>query len=132
MYPAQTARSFWEHQVRWARTIRLVRPASFLGLLFTHGLPLALLAAAVAPAALISAAYLFAYLVLRLAMAWLVGVWGLRDAVLRRKLWLVPLRDLLHFAVWLAAFASNRIKWRGQEFVLRHGQMIPADPPPKK
>ncbi|MGB2678768.1 MAG: bacteriohopanetetrol glucosamine biosynthesis glycosyltransferase HpnI [Candidatus Acidiferrum sp.] len=132
MYPAQTARGFWEHQVRWARTIRLVRPASFLGLLFTHGLPLALLAAAVAPAAWISAAYLLAYLVLRLVMAWFVGVWGLQDAVLRRKLWLVPLRDLLHFAVWLAAFASHRIKWGGLEFELRNGQMIPADPPPRK
>jgi ceramide glucosyltransferase len=129
MYPAQTARGFWEHQVRWARTIRLVRPASFLGLLFTHGLPLALLAAAVAPAAWISAAYLLAYLILRLGMAWLVGVWGLQDAVLQRKLWLVPLRDLLHFAVWLAAFTSNRIKWGGLEFELRDGQMFEAQPP---
>lgn len=132
MYPAQTARGFWEHQVRWARTIRLVRPASFLGLLFTHGLPLALLAAAVAPAAWIGAAYLVAYLVLRLVMAWVVGVWGLQDAVLRRKLWLVPLRDLLHFAVWLAAFTSNRIKWRGLQFELRQGQMFEPQPPPKK
>ena len=133
MYPAQTARGFWEHQVRWARTIRLVRPASFLGLLFTHGLPLALLAAAVAPAAWIGAAYLLAYLVLRLAMAWLVGVWGLQDAVLRRKLWLVPLRDLLHFAVWLAAFTSHRIKWGGLEFELRDGRMFEAQPTaPKK
>jgi ceramide glucosyltransferase len=132
MYPAQTARGFWEHQVRWARTIRLVRPASFLGLLFTHGLPLALLAAAAAPAAWISAAYLLAYLVLRLAMAWLVGVWGLQDAVLRRKLWLVPLRDLLHFAVWLAAFTSHRIKWGGLEFELRDGRMIEVETDGKK
>jgi ceramide glucosyltransferase len=132
MYPAQSARSFWEHQERWARTIRLVRPASFLGLLFTQGLPLALLATAVAPAAWIGAAYLAAYLVLRLTMAWVVGVWGLQDGVLRRKLWLVPLRDLLHFAVWLAAFTSNRIKWRGQEFVLRGGQMLEPQPPAKK
>ena len=127
MYPAQTARGFWEHQVRWARTIRHVRPASFLGLLFTHGLPLALLAAAVASAAWIGAAYLLAYLVLRLLMAWVVGVWGLQDDVLRRKLWLVPLRDLLHFAVWLAAFTSNRIQWGGLEFELRDGQMIEVE-----
>ena len=132
MYPAQTARGFWEHQVRWARTIRLVRPASFFGLLFTHGLPLALLAAAVAPAAWIGAAYLLAYLVLRLGMAWVVGVWGLHDAVLRRKLWLVPLRDLLHFAVWLAAFTSHRIKWGGLEFELRDGQMFQLQPAAKK
>ncbi len=132
MYPAQTSHSFWEHQVRWARTVRLVRPASYLGLLFTQGLPLAILAAAVAPAARIAAAYLAAYLILRLTMAWVAGIWGLQDAVLRRKLWLVPLRDLLYFAVWLAAFASNRIKWRGQEFVLRHGQMFQAQPSNEK
>jgi len=132
IYPAQTVRGFWEHQVRWARTIRLVRPASFLGLLFTHGLPLTLLAAAIAPAAWIRAVYLLAYLVLRLGMAWVMGVWGLQDGVLRRKLWLVPLRDLLHFAVWLAAFTSHRIKWGGLEFELRDGQMIEAQPPAKK
>jgi ceramide glucosyltransferase len=132
MYPVQTARSFWEHQVRWARTIRMVRPASFLGLLFTHGLPFALLAAAVAPAAWIGAAYVLAYLVLRLLMAWLVGVWGLQYAVLQRKLWLVPARDLLHFAVWLAAFASNRIQWGGLEFELRDGRMIEVETDGKK
>jgi ceramide glucosyltransferase len=132
MYPAQTARAFWEHQVRWARTIRLVRPVSFLGLLFTHGLPLALLAAAVAPAAWIGAAYLLAYFVLRLLMAWVVGVWGLQDAVLRRKLWLVPLRDLLHFAVWLAAFTSHRITWGGLEYELRNGQMFEVETGGKK
>src|SRR5260370_965419 len=39
MYPAQTLRSFWDHQVRWARTVRLCRPLSYKGLLFTQGLP---------------------------------------------------------------------------------------------
>src|SRR5882724_631306 len=48
MYPTQTARGFWSHQVRWARTVRLCRPISYLGLIFTHGLPWALLAAAIA------------------------------------------------------------------------------------
>jgi ceramide glucosyltransferase len=125
MYPAQTARGFWDHQLRWARTVRLCRPASYFGLLFTHGLPWALLAAIVAPANWIGAAYLLAYLVLRLMMAWAVGVWGVRDAVLRRKFWLIPLRDVLNFGVWLASFASNRITWGGDDYVLRKGRMIP-------
>jgi len=30
MYPAQTFRSFWDHQVRWARTVRLCRPLSYM------------------------------------------------------------------------------------------------------
>jgi ceramide glucosyltransferase len=124
MYPAQTARGFWQHQVRWARTVRLCRPLSFAGLIFTHGLPWALVAALIAPASWIAAAYLLAYLALRFTMAWTVGVWGVGDDVLRRKLWLVPLRDAIYFAVWLAGFTSNRIHWGGEEFVLREGKLI--------
>ncbi len=123
MYPAQRLKSFWEHQVRWARTVRLVRPASFAGLLFTHGLPLCVLAGVAAPAAWIGAAYLGAYLVLRLAMAWVVGVWGVKDEVLRRRLWLVPLRDAIHFVVWIAGFVSNRVTWGGVEYAIRGGRM---------
>ena len=126
MYPAQTARGFWQHQVRWARTVRLCRPLSFAGLIFTHGLPWAVLAALLAPAPWIAAAYLLAYLVLRLTMAWTLGVWGVRDDVLRRKLWLVPLRDAIYFVVWLASFGSNRIHWGGEEFTMREGQLVPA------
>lgn len=123
MYPAQTWKGFWEHQVRWARTVRLVRPASFLGLIFTHGLPLAVLGMIAAPTAVIAAALLGAYLLLRLLMAWVAGVWGVGDEVLARKLWLVPVRDAIHFAVWLAGFASNRVKWGGSEFEIDDGRM---------
>jgi ceramide glucosyltransferase len=128
MYPAQTARGFWQHQVRWARTVRLCRPLSFLGLLFTHGLPWALVAALIAPAPWIAAAYLLAYLVLRLVMAWTVGVWGVGDDVVRRKLWLIPLRDAIYFAVWLASFGSNRIHWGGDAFILRKGKLVSTAP----
>jgi len=127
MYPAQSLRGFWEHQVRWARTVRVVRPASFFGLSVTHGLPWAILAACVAPAAWIAVAYLLGYLVLRSSVAWVVGVWGVGDEVLRRRLWLVPLRDAIHFAVWLAGFTSNRVNWRGVEYEIRDGKMMPVE-----
>ncbi|HEY6269616.1 MAG TPA: bacteriohopanetetrol glucosamine biosynthesis glycosyltransferase HpnI [Candidatus Acidoferrum sp.] len=124
MYPAQTLRSFWDHQVRWARTVRLCRPLSYLGLLFTQGLPWALLAAFVAPAKWIAGAYLLAYTIFRFAMAWTVGIWGVQDEVLRRKIWLVPLRDAIHFVVWLASFGSNHIRWGNMEYAIRQGQMV--------
>jgi ceramide glucosyltransferase len=126
MYPAQSPRSFWQHQVRWTRTVRLSRPLSFLGLIFTHGLPWALLAALVTPSAWITATYLLGYLILRLTMAWTVGVWGVQDDVVRRKLWLVPLRDATYFVVWLASFASNRIHWGGDEYLMRRGRLVPT------
>ena len=129
MYPAQTARSFWQHQVRWSRTVGLCRPLSFAGLIFTHGLPWALLAALIAPAPWIAAAYLIAYLVLRFTMAWTVGVWGVGDEMVRRKLWLVPLGDAVRFVVWLASFASNRIHWGGEEYTIAAGRLIPVPAP---
>jgi ceramide glucosyltransferase len=123
MYPAESFQDFWQHQLRWARTVRLVRPASFFGLIVTHGLPWAVAAALAAPNASIAGAYLGAYLVLRLTLAWTVGVWGVGDDVVRRKLWLVPLRDAIHFIVWLASFGSNRVQWGGDEYAIDCGKM---------
>jgi ceramide glucosyltransferase len=125
MYTAHSAREFWDHQVRWARTVRLCRPLSYVGLLFTQGLPWIVLAALVAPTGAASAGYIAGYLILRMAMAWTVGIWGVGDEVLRRKIWLVPVRDAIHFVVWLASFGSNRIKWGSTEYVIRKGQMVP-------
>ncbi len=124
IYPAQTVRSFFEHQLRWARTTRHCRPWGYLGLLLTFGLPWSIAAAAVAPSRILAAAYLGAYLALRFLAAWTVGIWGLKDPVLRRRWWLVPLRDALQFCVWLASFSSNRITWRGNKFVVHRDRMV--------
>jgi ceramide glucosyltransferase len=127
MYPAEGLRGFWEHQLRWARTVRLCRPWSYMGLIFTHGLPWCLLAAFAATSAGwmgVAVAYLAGYLVLRLAMAWMVGVWGVGDGLLRRRLWLVPVRDAIYFFVWLASFASKKITWGGEEYTMEKGQMV--------
>jgi len=86
-------------------------------------------AAAVAPSAAVAAGFLGAYLALRLLAGWTVGVWGLKDPLLRRKLWLLPLRDALVFPIWLASFARNRIRWRGLEFTLHKGRLIPVGSP---
>jgi ceramide glucosyltransferase len=127
MYPAQTLRGFCDHQVRWARTVRLCRPLAYIGLLFTQGLPWMLLAIVVAPPSWIAGAYLSAYILLRFAMAWTVGVWGVGDEVLRRKIWLVPLRDAIHFVVWMASFGSNHIRWDKVEYAIHQGRMVPIN-----
>ncbi len=127
-FPSETLGAYLRHELRWAIGIRNIRPGGHFGMLFTHGLPWAIAAACVAPSAAVGAAYLGAYFVLRFAMAWAVGVWGLRDPVLRRRIWLLPVRDLLSFFVWLASFGMNRIEWRGSSFLLEKGRMIPVEP----
>lgn len=127
MYPAQTVRSAWEHQVRWARTTRICRPGSYYGLVLTQGLPWTVLATLVAPTAGVAAGYWAAYVVLRLAMAWTAGVWGVGDELLRKRMWLVPLRDAFYFAVWVASFGSNRVNWGGKTYEIVKGEMREVD-----
>ena len=71
-----------------------------------------------------SAAWIMAYLLIRLFSGYLIGVWGLGDPVVRRKLWLLPLHDFFWFFLWLASFAVNRIEWRGLVFTLEEGRMV--------
>jgi ceramide glucosyltransferase len=68
---------------------------------------------------------LAAYFALRFIQAWAIGVWGMRDETARTKWWLLPLRDAVHFVVWVASFFSNRILWSGTEFRLEsNGEMV--------
>jgi ceramide glucosyltransferase len=129
-FSSQTLSAYLRHELRWAIGIRNIRPGGHFGMLFTHGLPWAIAAVLVAPSTVVAAAYVFAYFVLRSAMAWTVGVWGLRDPVLRRRFWLLPVRDLFSFFVWLASFAVNQIEWRGAAFTLEKGRMLPVAPRP--
>jgi ceramide glucosyltransferase len=125
MYPALTFGKFWQHQMRWARTVRLCRPASYVGLLFTHGLPFAIAGAVASRSAAGVLLFIAAYVVLRLTMSRTAGVWGLRDETARRKWWMLPLRDLLQFAVWVGSFFSDRIVWGEAEFKLsKNGEMV--------
>jgi ceramide glucosyltransferase len=129
VFPEQTFAESFRHQLRWNLTLRSSRPLGHFGLIVTHGLPWAILAALLAPSAAIAAAYLGAYLVLRNVMAWTVGVWGLRDSLLRRRMWMLPLRDAFAFVVWVASFFHNRIEWRGSHYTIRDKQLIPLKTP---
>src|SRR5229473_561131 len=107
VFPKQSFRAFLRHELRWAIGLRNVRPAGYAGMIFTHGLPWAILAAVVAAASGwvgLAAAYLVAYLALRLGAAYAAGVWGLRDSNIAKRLWLAPLRDGISAAVWFAGF----------------------------
>jgi ceramide glucosyltransferase len=114
--------------LRWAIGLRNVRPSGYAGLLLTFGLPWAILAAILAPSRGLAGAYLASYFVLRLALVWLVGIWGLQDEVTRKSWWLVPLRDLLNFGVWVAGFLTNKITWRGLKYRVEKGLLLPSKP----
>jgi len=128
VFPRETTGQYLRHELRWSIGLKNVRPAGYRGLLLTHGLPGALLAAVVAAGAgwaAVAVAHLLGYFVLRLGLAWTTGVWGLRDPEAGKRLWLVPLRDAISFIVWIGGFFSDTITWRGLVFRVQNGQLFP-------
>jgi ceramide glucosyltransferase len=122
--PAYTLRQFIRHQLRWSRTIRDARRWGYTGLLFTFGLPWALVTLLAAHGA-VWAWVLFALtLAVRLAVGFVAAVGVLHDREVLRNILLLPLRDLIAPFVWAASFMGNRIHWRGDCFVLKDGKLV--------
>src|SRR5262249_7769150 len=125
VFPREGLSQFLMHELRWSIMLRNIRPLGYLGLAMTFGLPWAVLAAAVSHSLALAIAYLLAYLVLRLTMAWTIGVWGLGDPVVRRKIWLVPIRDAANFFVLIAGLLFHKVQWRGKEYRVKGSYLIP-------
>jgi ceramide glucosyltransferase len=107
------------HELRWMRTLRVLRPRSFRLIFLTFSLPLAtfgLALTAVAEPSLRMAAWaLFQTTVgARLALHFAHRLRG--ERALLADLWLVPARDMLICWVWWRSFFTSRLTWRGSEF----------------
>src|SRR5438874_1351656 len=117
IFPNESIREQFKHELRWSISLKSVRPLGYCGLIFTHGLPWALLGAMAAFSTglkAIAVSYLLAYLLLRVGLTWITGSWGLGDRQLAKILWLVPVRDALSFVIWIIGFFSDEITWRGK------------------
>lgn len=125
VFPCETLRDFFNHELRWSVLLKNLRPGGYAAMAMTFGLPWAVLVALVVPSFAIALSYFAAYLALRLTVAWTIGVWGLQDPVVRKKIWLVPIRDALNFCVYVASFFSNTVRWRGVAYRVRGRSFVP-------
>ena len=119
-------RDLFHKRLRWMTVMRHMRPWGHFGLIFTLGLPWTLLAVAVRPTLAVAASYLLGYLAFRTAMTLVVAVWGLRQRGVWGKLPLLPVWDAFACLIWLTSFARKGIRWRGQEYLIRNGELVPA------
>lgn len=126
VFPNETLKQFLIHELRWSVQLKNLRPVGYLWKFLSLGLAWCLLVAAMIPSAAIVGSYVLAYIVLRFAVAWVIGVWGLGDATVQRRPWLVFLRDIVNLGVYLASFVSNRVEWRGGSYDLRGPYMEPV------
>jgi len=124
-----SASELWHHEVRWARTIRSLDPAGYASSILAHAFPLALIAAVVG----VAAESLSPATALGLGLA----ASGCRLALLRQverafnlppqSCWLVPLRDVLSFAVFVSSFFGQRARWKGRRYrFVAGGTLVPA------
>jgi ceramide glucosyltransferase len=114
--------ALYRHELRWARTIRAITPAGFLGSVITQPVALALAATMLGVLPLAAPSLFVLSLLCRAAVVRVI------DRALRlppTPLWLLPARDLLSFAVFAASFFIRRVAWRDRTFVIgRNGRLI--------
>ncbi len=114
------------HELRWLRTIRIVRPVGYSLSFVTFGVPVAaagcLLAGCGRPAVTLLALPALARILLHLRVRGADAPSGHRWL-----LPLLPLRDALSLSLWIWGFATRRVQWRDDSFtVARDGSADPV------
>jgi ceramide glucosyltransferase len=113
----------WRHELRWALTIRTIDPLGYVGWIVTHAFPLALLALIFGggwPATGLALAALGCRAILIFATERGYGLPA-------HPYWLIPVRDLLSFAVFAAGFVARDVSWRGHHYELMSQGLLKSD-----
>ena len=112
------------HELRWCRTIRSVRPRSYLGLVLTYPLLLAPIYLALARDRRAGLAVAGGAVLLRLAQH--VVAERAMGAPRPPPFYLVPLRDALALGVWAAGLFGSGVRWRGRDLnIAADGEIAP-------
>ena len=112
----------WKHQLRWARTIRICQPLPYFFTILSNATfwPLLwLVVSLISSAALCAPLVAVACLLIRVCLAQNLQRRFTPDRRLISPPWLVPVKDLLQVALWIGAFAGNKVEWRGRRMKLR-------------
>jgi ceramide glucosyltransferase len=113
-------RELLAHQLRYGRTIRSIDPVGYAGAIITHPIPLAAIALVIGVNDAVPLLVL-ACLSRLMVCSTIEHVFG----VGRYDYWLLPLRDLLSFLVYVASFLGARVSWRGYSYRLAaHGAIV--------
>jgi ceramide glucosyltransferase len=120
-------RQIWKHQLRWARTIRVCQPAPYFFSILSNVTLWSLVWGAE------SLARLPAWEAIPAAALVLLRMLIARDLQRRltpgglvSPLWLVPVKDVLQFGVWFAAFVGNTVEWRGRRMKVQNDGTLVA------
>ena len=103
---------FFAHELRWARTIRMINPMGYVLSAITFNVGFAVLGVLADQTALGFAILAFAVgtrMVLQHVVDRTFACWS-------GPAWLLPLRDLLSSLVFILSFMSRKVRWGGRVF----------------
>jgi len=116
-------RQLVQHQIRVARTIKTIDPVGYAGSIITHPWPLALVGVLSGSGAAVVLAV--AALAARVTLYRCVER---RFGLPRENCWLIPLQDMIAFAIYVASFFGATVHWRGAAYrVTADGTLIEED-----
>jgi ceramide glucosyltransferase len=124
--PDYSLTEFFEHQLRWVRTVRSARPRGYAGLILTFTIPWSLVGVLTAPVSVWAWILLFAAVVLRFGFALFFEIFILDYRTGLRDLWLLPFRDCLSLVIWFSCYLGRTVVWRGKKFEVANGKLRPA------
>jgi ceramide glucosyltransferase len=121
----ESAKELFRHELRWTRTIRRINPLGHAGSIVTFALPLALMAAVLLDFSLPSLVVLGIALGARQFLKYRI------DRILGTRTgpgWLLPVRDILSFVVFVASLFGETVHWRDTRLtVAPDGVILPSD-----
>lgn len=113
MVPETQLNTLWLHELRWARTNFAPAPAGYSFSFLMYVVPLALAYLAVSKNLGLGMPLLALAVALRFALHGLAR-WSLGFE--NRDTLLIPFRDFLSLAVWVATFFSRNVRWRDRTY----------------
>jgi ceramide glucosyltransferase len=101
-----------QHELRWLRTIRTLRPMAYRFCFVTFGMPVAALGALMAHGASPAIGMLVVTALTRLVLHARMRTAGSG----LRQIAVLPLRDALSLGLWLWSFSTRCVRWRNERY----------------
>lgn len=105
-------RELVQHELRWLRTIRAVRPLGYCFCFVTFGVPVALLGSVLSGGSLIASGLVAVTAGARV----LLHVRRRQPRTPAYQILLVLVRDFLSLSLWGWSFMTRRVRWRNEEY----------------
>ncbi|MBI5694472.1 MAG: bacteriohopanetetrol glucosamine biosynthesis glycosyltransferase HpnI [Nitrospirae bacterium] len=121
----ETFAGYFSHQLRWARTYRVCRPGGYFLSVLTKGTASSLFFLVATGFSGAGWSVFAANLLIRYAQAVYIEAAYVRGAGVLRYFWLLPLKDVLSFVIWLMSFTGSVVVWKGERFTVdSDGRML--------